>query len=113
MRARPRGAAGREKHLLQPSDRQRVELTIAAAIAAALERLAHSVVDERRPPDLADRERQQFPPRLFAQQVVARAADNEVALLERVGKREQSTRIGGVHDRNFSTLIYHTPARAL
>src|SRR6185436_6787497 len=86
----PLGSARARQRLFQAGDRHRVQLGVGAAVAGAIERCGHPIVDRRSAPDIAHRRGQQRLARVLAQPVVRGAADGEVALLERTGKREGS-----------------------
>ncbi len=59
-----------------------------SAIAAALDRVADPIIDERRSADVRDVRREERLARILANRVVRGAADRQVAFLEGVGEDE-------------------------
>src|SRR2546428_4198237 len=93
MPPRPRGRAGAEQDGFHASDRERIQVAVESTIARPFKCGRHAVVDEHRTSDVTDRGREQHAPRLFTHAVIGGAIDGEIALLERVGEREDAAEI--------------------
>ena len=90
MCARPGRTLRTQQDLPDPGDRQRIQLAVTRAVAAPLDRRAHAIVNTRRATDVRDAQTEHLAPRLRAHEIVARAADEKVALFERVSQRERA-----------------------
>jgi len=74
-------------------DCQHVELVVLRSVAAALDRDAHAIVDQRCPANGPDACAPQLAPRVFPDAIVTRTADKEIAFLEGVSERERLAEI--------------------
>ena len=106
---RPRCAVRAEKPGLEPFDRQRIEVAVTRAVAAAFEERGHAVGDEHGPADVGDAEREKGSPRVLAHAIVARAPDEEIAFLEGVRKDQRLTQFAGVHRAATVSLSARRP----
>ena len=84
--ANPVGGARRQQVADEIGDGQRVELGLQAPVDGARERVAHAIVYEHGAANLAERGRQQRPPRLVAHGVIARAANQQIPFFEGIGE---------------------------
>jgi hypothetical protein len=97
MRASPGGRARREQRGFQAADREAIEIGVMRMVAGTCQRSGDAVVHEHGPAHVGHPCGQQQVPRLAAQAVVGRAANEQIALLEGVGDDECLAQFLGVH----------------
>jgi hypothetical protein len=88
MRARPGGSIATEEDSFQLRDCEGIEVAVVSAIAAALDRVADPIIDERRSANVRHVRREECLPRIGANRVVPGAADRQVAFLEGIREDE-------------------------